>query len=57
VSAFELDASQAALLAGAIANPRLMNPGHPSVRLLRRQQMILHRMGLVSPPTEPGSDR
>jgi monofunctional glycosyltransferase len=44
---------QAALLAGAIVNPRLLNPAHPTARLLRRQQLILRRMGAVSPPPAP----
>jgi monofunctional biosynthetic peptidoglycan transglycosylase len=44
---------QAALLAGAIVNPRLLNPAHPTPRLLRRQQLILRRMGAVSPPPAP----
>ena len=45
-----LTQKEAALLAGAIINPRLLNPGHPNSRLLRRQQLILRRMGGVSPP-------
>jgi monofunctional glycosyltransferase len=45
-----LGASQAALLAGAIINPRLLNPAEPTPRLLRRQQIILKRMGGVTPP-------
>ena len=49
-SAAELDREQAALLAAAIVNPRLMNPGHPTPRLVRRQQIILRRMGGVAPP-------
>jgi monofunctional biosynthetic peptidoglycan transglycosylase len=49
-AASNLDPNEAALLAGAIINPRLLNPGRPSGRLLRRQQLILRRMGLVSPP-------
>lgn len=44
-SASTLDASEAALLAGAIVNPRLLNPLKPTPRLNRRQQMILRRMG------------
>jgi monofunctional glycosyltransferase len=48
--AADLDPNEAALLAAAIINPRLLNPGRPSRRLLRRQQLILRRMGLVSPP-------
>ena len=41
---------QSALLAAAIINPRLLNPARPGARLLRRQQLILRRMGAVSPP-------
>ena len=42
--AASLTAVEAALLAGAIVNPRKLNPAHPSKRLLRRQQIILKRM-------------
>jgi len=49
-SAAELSPAESALLAGAIANPHLMDPGHPSARLRRRQQMIMRRMGAVTPP-------
>jgi monofunctional biosynthetic peptidoglycan transglycosylase len=49
-SAAELSASESALLAGAIANPHIMDPGHPSARLRRRQLMIMRRMGAVTPP-------
>ncbi len=49
-SASDLSASEAALLAAAIANPHLMDPAHPSARLRRRQQMIMRRMGAVTPP-------
>ena len=45
-----LSPAESALLAGAIINPRLLNPAHPSARLLRRQQLILRRMGAVAPP-------
>jgi monofunctional glycosyltransferase len=51
-SAAELSPSESALLAGAIVNPRLHSPAHPSARLLRRQQLILRRMGAVIPPQE-----
>ena len=44
-SAAGLSAEQAALLAGAIINPRVHNPAHPTPRLRRRQQIILRRMG------------
>jgi monofunctional biosynthetic peptidoglycan transglycosylase len=39
-----LSASQAALLAGCLPNPRIMNPGNPNKRLRARQRMILSRM-------------
>lgn len=45
VSAADLDPSQAALLAGAIINPRVYSPARPNARLLRRQGIILRRMG------------
>ncbi len=49
-SAADLDAAQSALLAGAIVNPRLYSPAHPTGRLVRRQQLILRRMGVVIEP-------
>ena len=51
-SAAELGATEAALLAGSIINPRVHNPAHPTARLIRRQQLILRRMGGVTPPQE-----
>jgi monofunctional biosynthetic peptidoglycan transglycosylase len=53
VSPSALAPSASALLAGAIVNPRLLNPAKPTPRLLRRQQIILARMGAVSPPSPP----
>jgi monofunctional biosynthetic peptidoglycan transglycosylase len=50
VPASALSPQQAALLAGAIINPRVYSPAHPNARLLRRQQIILGRMGDVTPP-------
>ena len=50
-SAASLGPEQAALLAGAIINPRMYSPGHPNARLLRRQRIILSRMGSYVPPT------
>ncbi len=50
-SAASLSADQGALLAGAIVNPRVYSPGHPNARLLRRQRIILSRMGSYVPPT------
>ena len=49
-SAAAVSREQAALLAGAIVNPRLYNPAHPPARLLRRQRLILSRMGGYEPP-------
>ena len=49
-SAASLSASEGALLAAAIANPRVMNPANPTARLRRRQAMVLRRMGAVEPP-------
>jgi monofunctional biosynthetic peptidoglycan transglycosylase len=43
-SAAALSPSQAALLAGCLPNPRLMNPGMPNKRLRFRQRMVLSRM-------------
>ncbi len=40
-----LSREEAALLAGAIINPRELSPGKPNRRLLRRQQIVLRRMG------------
>jgi monofunctional biosynthetic peptidoglycan transglycosylase len=50
-SASALSAEEAALLAGAIINPRVHNPAHPTGRLLRRQQIIVRRMGIK--PVDP----
>ncbi|HEV8397170.1 MAG TPA: monofunctional biosynthetic peptidoglycan transglycosylase [Vicinamibacterales bacterium] len=50
VPASALSRQQAALLAGALINPRRYNPGRPPARLMRRQQIILARMGTVEPP-------
>jgi monofunctional biosynthetic peptidoglycan transglycosylase len=50
VPASALSRQQAALLAGALINPRRYNPGHPPSRLLRRQRIILARMGTVEAP-------
>ena len=43
-SAASLSAREAALLAGCLPNPRLMNPANPNKRLRARQNMILSRM-------------
>ncbi len=52
IPAAALGPSQSALLAAAIINPRALNPSRPSQRLLRRQQIILRRMGSVTPPVQ-----
>ena len=43
---------ESAALAESIVNPRQMNPARPTARLLRRQRLILRRMGAVVPPVE-----
>lgn len=43
-SAAGLSPSQAALLAGCLPNPRVMNPAAPNKRLRFRQRMVLSRM-------------
>jgi monofunctional biosynthetic peptidoglycan transglycosylase len=53
-SAVALSADESALLAGAIINPRVHNPARPTTRLIRRQQIIVRRMG-IKPPTDPES--
>ena len=50
--AADLGPAESALLAAAIVNPRLLNPARPTARLIRRQQLILRRMGAVIPPQE-----
>ena len=49
-SAAALSADQSALLAAAIINPRVLNPGRPNARLVRRQRLIRGRMGGVTLP-------
>src|SRR6185436_15390034 len=49
-----LDIQEAALMAGAIINPREHSPAKPTRRLLRRQQIILRRMQYKPPaPAAP----
>lgn len=43
-SAAALNPREAALLAGCLPNPRVMNPGNPNKRLRARQKMILSRL-------------
>ena len=47
--AASLGPAESALLAGAIVNPRRLNPAHPTARLLRRQKIILQRMRTGAP--------
>jgi monofunctional biosynthetic peptidoglycan transglycosylase len=49
-SAADLGPQESALLAAAINNPRLFDPGHPSARLRRRQEMVLRRLGAATLP-------
>jgi monofunctional glycosyltransferase len=48
-----LTAEESALLAACIINPRIMNPAHQTPGLVKRQKLILARMGVVTPPPEP----
>jgi len=41
---------QAALMAGAIVNPRVLNIARPNARLRARQRIIRARMGNITPP-------
>jgi monofunctional biosynthetic peptidoglycan transglycosylase len=50
-----LTTDEAALLAGAIINPREHSPARPTRRLLRRQQIIVRRMGIKPDPPPPTS--
>lgn len=50
--AAELTPSESALLAAVIINPRVLNPARPTARIMRRQQLILRRMGVMTPPEE-----
>ncbi|HJU42187.1 MAG TPA: monofunctional biosynthetic peptidoglycan transglycosylase [Vicinamibacterales bacterium] len=45
--------AEAALMAGAIINPREHSPARPTRRLLRRQQIIMRRMGFKEDPPVP----
>lgn len=49
IPASDLSTDQAALLAGAIINPRTYNPAHPNARLRQRQAIILRKMSGFSP--------
>jgi monofunctional biosynthetic peptidoglycan transglycosylase len=52
-SAASLTPVQAALLAGAIVNPRVLRVNRPSRRLLNRQRIILTRMRVAPPTVQP----
>ena len=52
-SCASLDYQEAALMAGAIINPREHSPAHPTKRLLRRQEIILRRMQFKPPAPVP----
>ena len=56
-SSSSLGPSEAALLAGAIINPRVLNPARPTPRLLRRQQIILRRLGIAGEAPEAGAEQ
>ena len=49
-SAASLAPDEAALLAGAIINPRVYSPASPNARLRGRQRLIRSRMGFYEPP-------
>ena len=50
ISASAVSPDQAALMAGAIVNPRVLNIARPNARLRGRQRIIRARMGNVTPP-------
>jgi monofunctional biosynthetic peptidoglycan transglycosylase len=51
-SASSLGPHESALLAGAIVNPRRLSPARPTPGLIRRQQLILRRMGALRSAVE-----
>ncbi|MES1255539.1 MAG: monofunctional biosynthetic peptidoglycan transglycosylase [Acidobacteriota bacterium] len=55
-AASDLGPAESALLAGAIINPRVLSPAHPTGRLVRRQALIMKRAAGVSPPREALDD-
>jgi monofunctional biosynthetic peptidoglycan transglycosylase len=56
-SAAALGPAESALLAGAIINPRVLTPVRPTARLLRRQRIILSRMGRVAQPADAAREQ
>ena len=50
IPASAIGPDQAAIMAGAIINPRVLNIARPNARLLGRQRIIRARMGKITPP-------
>ena len=50
IPASAVSPDQAALMAGAIINPRVLNIAQPNARLRARQRIIRARMGKITPP-------
>ena len=50
IPASAVSPDQAALMAGAIINPRVLNIANPNARLRARQRIIRARMGNITPP-------
>ena len=50
IPASAISPDQAAIMAGAIVNPRVLNIAKPNARLRARQRIIRARMGKITPP-------
>jgi monofunctional biosynthetic peptidoglycan transglycosylase len=50
IPASDINPDQAALMAGAIINPRVLHIDKPNARLRARQRIIRARMGSITPP-------
>ena len=50
IPASAIGPDQAAIMAGAIVNPRVLNIANPNARLRGRQRIIRARMGRITPP-------
>ena len=50
IPASAIGPDQAAIMAGAIVNPRVLNIAKPNARLRARQRIIRARMGNITPP-------
>jgi len=48
-----LTPAQSARLAGALVNPRILNPARPTPRLARREDLILRRLGVTASQIDP----